>query len=80
MAPESGTPLRREDLRGGMKGSLGPNSPALGGSESRKASLQAEKQARQQAATARLKRRLNWVMVGLVAAIVVVYLILFFVG
>ena len=30
--------------------------------------------------TARLKRRLNWAILGLSLAIVVVYLILFFVG
>lgn len=31
-------------------------------------------------ATRQLKRRLNWVILGLVVAIVIVYLILFFVG
>lgn len=80
MDPRSETPLRREDLRRGAGASPAPEPGTPGQSESRKESLRAAKEVRQQEATARLKRRLNWTILGLTLAIVVVYLILFFVG
>ena len=46
----------------------------------RQESLELAKKERQEMATRQLKRRLNWVILGLVVAIVIVYLILFFVG
>lgn len=47
---------------------------------SREAHLQQTKQALEAERTTRLKHRLNWAIGGLSVAIVIVYLILFFVG
>lgn len=75
MEPESETPLRREDERPSFD-----ERPTERRGASRRESLRADKLAAQAAATARLKRRLNWAIAGLVVAIISVYLILFFVG
>ncbi|WP_093625659.1 hypothetical protein [Limosilactobacillus gorillae] len=68
---------RRRNRR--QQSSAGQEPVTSGVQMTRQESLELAKKERQEAATKRLKRRLNWVIFGLIVAIIIVYLILFFV-
>lgn len=71
-------PLTRKEYRR-RQAQAAPSTPAPR-DLSREAHLQQTKQALEAERTMHLKHRLNWVIGGLSVAIVIVYLILFFVG
>ncbi|MDO4603548.1 hypothetical protein [Limosilactobacillus ingluviei] len=74
-------PLTRKEYRRrqAQAAQAAPSTPAPR-DLSREAHLQQTKQALEAERTTRLKHRLNWAIGGLSVAIVIVYLILFFVG